>query len=1057
MPVEMEREGRRLMASSKISDFNKSPMSTQKSYSIKKNFTDHEQAFRSSGSAIEDLFSKKKGKMSPNLKGKDVLNRLDSLVAGDKQEVTSECKGILKQKSTQLNTRRKKRHIRFPDSKKIQEIIGWDGGEEYYGASSSTSGDSSDEEEQKNILSKSSRNEELTTEERNVINITRRNTSYNSHAPNLLKDNPISNLDLNPPSQGLGIGKSKTPPLVVVSPFASKQTSEKTSKVQSMVKEKMNESREKEEKKYISSKLQSNKIGQISSNNKIEIVSDKLNSDGGSNDSSSPPSSSDGESSGSMSPRQEVIRSPVLSNSAAIKIDVNSCDSQSKTNIEISGCEEPSDNDSVAKSPSASRLSFLSSTLSSTANMSKLTLPVETVSKSDTISSITISTTSSSTTVTNALSIPDAVETDSKTEEYTSVYVNSASSLKGYKEAESLVDESRKMSKPQLNRSKTSSVKLTRSSPYTLSSSSSTSILKGTPKPSVVVRKPPVSKDKPKLPIKPTKLLNSKFGQTHHGKINSQSFQQPTVDRKTSIKIEGIHLNNKLSLKDSDTAEKSDDPPFKETESSEVTISKSSEIDFITVNGKSTSAMAECYTADCDVQNALVIDVKASSYEDTDAKENTGENNESINVEYSSVMVNERTKTINNDSTDMVSDLNKTISSIPKGDSSFVDKGSNVQSKNREELLKAIRESLSDKLLSSNNETMKDNNKQTDSNNANTNGEKDIGKDSAKLKFNDSEKNNNDNRDETSKHYRNYDSNDVNSNFQATRATIASALGGQVKYSKNSTRQSFAKRQAPKTPAPQPPVDKNELINKEENETDKNIGNNPSANEESGVPSLDDDKIDQHNDSVELNTEQPTCILSAPTKDLPPEPIANKDAFRERSYTPKKPLSPPPPISFKQSHPPPPKSVLVAAARHSSMKSEMSPNRSAIKKGVQFNPETTMMKLPDSMDLHVTNHHNLIKCNRWLKDGSTPTNSVPKVVESSFTGQPIQVNNSHPAPPSQTTAMSPSRVNNPSNTQVNQHLQPRSSPHHSSKADQHSHLLSPVVSYAQNAPSKVSV
>ena len=1055
MPVEMEREGRRLMASAKISDFNKSPMSTQKSYSIKKNFTDHEQAFRSTGSAIEDLFSKKKGKMSPNLKGKDVLNRLDSLVAGDKQEVTSECKGILKQKSTQLNTRRKKRHIRFPDSKKIQEIIGWDGGEEYYGASSSTSGDSSDEEEQKNILSKSSRNEELTTEERNVINITRRNTSYNSHAPNLLKDNPISNLDLNPPSQGLGIGKSKTPPLVVVSPFASKQNSEKTSKVQSIVKEKMNESREKEEKKYVSSKLQSNKIGQISSNNKIEIVSDKLNSDGGSNDSSSLPSSSDGESSGSMSPRQEVLRSPVLSNSAAIKIDVNSCDSQSKTNIEISGCEEPSDNDSVAKSPSTSRLSFLSSTLSSATNSSKLTLPVETVLKSDTKSSITISTTPSATTVTNALSIPDAVVTDSKTEEYTSVYVNSASSLKGYKEAESLVDESRKMSKPLLNRSKTSSVKLTRSSPYTLSSSSSTSILKGTPKPSVVVRKPPVSKDKPKLPVKPTKLLNSKFGQANQGKINAQSFQQPTVDRKTSIKIEGSNPSNKLSLKDSDTQENTEDSGNKVTESSEVTISKSSEIDFITVNGKSTSAMAECYTADCDVQNALVIDVKASSYEDTDVKENTGENYESINVEYSSAMVNEKTKTINNDSTDMISDSKKTLSSMPKGDSSLVDKGSQVQSKNREELLKAIRESLSDKLLSSNNETMKDYHKQKDSNNANTNGEKDSAKESANSRFNDSEKNDHDFSDETSKHDRNCG--DVNSNFQATRATIASALGGQVKYSKHSTRQSFAKRQAPKTPAPQPPMDNNEQPNKEENETDKNIGNNPSLNKESIVPSLDDDKIDQHNDSVELNTEQPTCILSAPTKDLPPEPIANKDAFRERSYTPKKPLSPPPPISFKQSHPPPPKSVLVAAARHSSMKSEMSPNRSAIKKGVQFNPETTMMKLPDSMDLHVTNHHNLIKCNRWLKDGSTPTNSVPKVVESSFTGQPIQVNNSHPAPPSQTTAMSPSRVNNPSNTQVSQHLQPRSSPHHSSKADQHSHLLSPVVSYAQNVPSKVSV
>ena len=177
MPAEMECEGQRLIESAKVSDFKKSPVIASKSYSIKKIMTEHEQPYRSSGSAIEDLFSKKKGKMSPNLKGKDVLNRLDSLVAGDKQEVTLECKGILKQKSTQLNSRRKKRHIRFPDSKKIQEIIGWDGGEEYNGASSSASGESSDEEDQKNIVSKSIRNEELTTEERNVINITRRNTS----------------------------------------------------------------------------------------------------------------------------------------------------------------------------------------------------------------------------------------------------------------------------------------------------------------------------------------------------------------------------------------------------------------------------------------------------------------------------------------------------------------------------------------------------------------------------------------------------------------------------------------------------------------------------------------------------------------------------------------------------------------------------------------------------------------------------------------------------------------------------------------------------------------
>ena len=66
---------------------------------------------------------------------------------------------ILKQTSKKANSRLKKRHIRFPDSKKLQEIIGWDGGEEYNFASSSTSGDSSDEEDIKPNKAKTSRNE----------------------------------------------------------------------------------------------------------------------------------------------------------------------------------------------------------------------------------------------------------------------------------------------------------------------------------------------------------------------------------------------------------------------------------------------------------------------------------------------------------------------------------------------------------------------------------------------------------------------------------------------------------------------------------------------------------------------------------------------------------------------------------------------------------------------------------------------------------------------------------------------------------------------------------
>ena len=77
----------------------------------------------------------------------------------------------------------------------------------------------------------------------------------------------------------------------------------------------------------------------------------------------------------------------------------------------------------------------------------------------------------------------------------------------------------------------------------------------------------------------------------------------------------------------------------------------------------------------------------------------------------------------------------------------------------------------------------KDNHKQKDSSNANANGEKDSAKESANSNFNDSEKNNHDCRDETSRHDKSCS--DVNSNFQATRATIASALGGQVKYNKH--------------------------------------------------------------------------------------------------------------------------------------------------------------------------------------------------------------------------------------------------------------------------------
>ena len=49
-------------------------------------------------------------------------------------------------------------------------------------------------------------------------------------------------------------------------------------------------------------------------------------------------------------------------------------------------------------------------------------------------------------------------------------------------------------------------VKLTRKSPYVLGRNGSTAILKGTPKP-IITRKPAILKDKPKVPLKPNKLI----------------------------------------------------------------------------------------------------------------------------------------------------------------------------------------------------------------------------------------------------------------------------------------------------------------------------------------------------------------------------------------------------------------------------------------------------------------------------------------------------------------------------------------------------------------------
>ena len=166
----------------------------------------------------------------------DVIERLDSLVLGTplsslEAELCSQASGassmsssgksgILKDSCRDRSSPDKKRGITFPDYEELQEIIGY-GGDMYY---------SSDEEDAKEPDGKSDTSdysEELTQEERNVMNITKKNTSFNSHPQNL-KD-PSSS-----PAPKLGVDKKHTP-IISVRPFVREHTPGKVNKVSPMI------------------------------------------------------------------------------------------------------------------------------------------------------------------------------------------------------------------------------------------------------------------------------------------------------------------------------------------------------------------------------------------------------------------------------------------------------------------------------------------------------------------------------------------------------------------------------------------------------------------------------------------------------------------------------------------------------------------------------------------------------------------------------------------------------------------------------------------------------
>ena len=106
----------------------------------------------------------------------------------------------------------KKKSLRFREEKELQEVIGY-GGEDNLDCSSSSEDEDVGETSLTSSKSKGTEEytEELTVEEKNVLNLTRQNTTFNTHAQNL--NTETSNGP--PPLLRLGVDKKVTPIITV--------------------------------------------------------------------------------------------------------------------------------------------------------------------------------------------------------------------------------------------------------------------------------------------------------------------------------------------------------------------------------------------------------------------------------------------------------------------------------------------------------------------------------------------------------------------------------------------------------------------------------------------------------------------------------------------------------------------------------------------------------------------------------------------------------------------------------------------------------------------------
>ena len=499
----------------------------------------------------------------------DVIERLDSLVLGTatslgsleasgSEEGSASRQGILKS-PTRDKSVEKRRGITFPDYEELQEIIGY-GGDMYY---------SSEDDEPKEVpeVKKhvSEFPDEMTEEERNVVNMTKQNTSFNSHAPNL-KD-PRSS-----PAPRLGVDKKHTP-IISVRPFVREQKPGKVNMVSPMINGELVSSRGLKDSGMEVGSPPSNSLFGSSVLKLAE--GDEGSSRGEAKTLKQDSLGSDGSTENSSSDSDSLTRdSPPPSEISLSAFDMKHKDNPVVSNKDTSYTKQASflatqiEEQKAKSSAATERLSFLSSQsspaqqegLSSqkvkpsnykdehvtklTAAKAKLSLPnknssldpeeeeggkeVSVTGGEDLRAKCSAATARLSflnSTMGEATATPPppppvsssrVISQDKEAPGKETNLPSQAKSQQPKSKVEKVVERDASAELPPASEAtgpkrndasrESPKVKLTRKSPYVVGPYASTAILKGTPKP-MITRKPPILKDKPKVPLKPNKLM----------------------------------------------------------------------------------------------------------------------------------------------------------------------------------------------------------------------------------------------------------------------------------------------------------------------------------------------------------------------------------------------------------------------------------------------------------------------------------------------------------------------------------------------------------------------